>query len=80
MDICIWGLLKGDIKMETKKLPFAKEFISDSEGHITKIIMDFNDYQRFLDCIEDEGLALAMNDVKNEVSLNLEDALKELDK
>ena len=66
--------------METKKLPFAKEFITDSEGHITKIIMDFNDYQRFLDCIEDEGLAQAMNEVKNEVPLNLEDALKELEK
>jgi hypothetical protein len=72
--------LKGDIKMETKKLPFAKEFITDSKGHITKIIMDFNDYQRFLDWIEDEGLARAMNEVKNEVPLNLEDALKELEK
>ena len=66
--------------METKKLPFAKEFITDSEGHITKIIMDFNDYQRFLGCIEDEGLAQAMDEVKNEVPLNLEDALKELEK
>ena len=66
--------------METKELPFAKEFITDTKGHITKIIMDFNDYQRFLDWIEDEGLARAMNEVKNEVPLNLEDALKELEK
>lgn len=66
--------------METKELPFAKEFVIDSKGRITKIIMDFNDYQRFLDCIEDEGLTRAMNEVKNEVPLNLEDALKELEK
>ncbi len=66
--------------MDTKELPFAKEFITDTKGHITKIIMDFNDYQRFLDWIENEGLARAMNEVKNEVPLSLEDALKELEK
>jgi|SaaInlStandDraft_3_1057020.scaffolds.fasta_scaffold124861_2 hypothetical protein len=64
--------------METKKLPFAKELITDTEGHITKIIMDFHDYQRFLGCIEDEGLVQAMNEVKSEVPLNLDDALKEI--
>ena len=42
--------------------------------------MNFNDYQRFLDWAEDEGLARAMNEVRNEVPLNLEDALKELEK
>ncbi len=42
--------------------------------------MDFNDYQRFLGCIEDEGLTLAMNEVENEVPLKLEDALNELEK
>ncbi len=66
--------------VETKKLPFAKEYVTDSEGYITKIIMDFNDYQRFLSCIEDEGLTLAMNEVENEVPLKLEDALNELEK
>jgi len=72
-------LFKGDIKMETKEFPFAKEFITDTKGHITKIIMDFNDYRCLLDRIEDEGLVRAMNEVKNEVPLNLEDALKELE-
>jgi hypothetical protein len=66
--------------METKELPFAKEFITDSKGNITKIIMDFKDYQSFIDCIEDEVLVRAMNEVKNEVPLSLEDALKELEK
>lgn len=66
--------------MKTKKLPFAKEFITDSKGHITKIIMDFNDYHRFIDWIEDEGLARAMNEVKKEVPLSFEVALKELEK
>lgn len=42
--------------------------------------MKDNDYQRFLDWIEDEGLARAMNEVKNKVSLSLEEALKELEK
>ncbi len=42
--------------METKKLPFAKEFVTDSEGHITKIIMDFNDYHRVLGFRRKPGL------------------------
>lgn len=63
--------------METKELPFAKEFITDTKGHITKIIMDFNDYRRFLGWIEDAGLVRAMNEAKNEAPLNLEDALKD---
>ncbi|GJQ48820.1 putative antitoxin RelB2 [Candidatus Kuenenia stuttgartiensis] len=66
--------------MKTKTLPFAKEFITDSKGHITKIIMDFDDYQRFLDWVEDEGLVLAMNEVENEASMSLEKALNELEK
>ena len=65
--------------METKELPFAKEFITDSKGHITKIIMDFNDYQRFLGLTEDEGLALAMDEVETEAPLSLEEAIIELE-
>ena len=66
--------------METKELPFAKEFITDAKGNITKIIMDFKDYQSFIDCIEDEALVRAMKEVKSEFPLSLEDALKELEK
>ena len=65
--------------METKELPFAKEFITDSKGHITKIIMDFNDYQRFLGLTEDEGLARAMDEVETEAPLSLEEAIIELE-
>jgi len=32
--------------METKELPFAKEFITDSKGHITKIRAHYqNNYE-----------------------------------
>lgn len=67
-------------KMKAEDYPFAKELIIDTEGHIRKVVIDFSDYQRLLEAIEDEGLTLAMMQVKNEVPLSLEQALAELEK
>ncbi|MFB8791451.1 MAG: hypothetical protein U7123_22090 [Potamolinea sp.] len=66
--------------MKAEDYPFAKELIIDTEGQIRKVIIDFSDYQRLLEAIEDEGLTLAMMQVKNEVPLSLEQALAELEK
>lgn len=46
--------------MKANKYPFAQELITDTEGNIRKVIIDFDDYQRLLEAIEDEGLILAM--------------------
>lgn len=40
--------------------------------------MDFQDYLRLLEAIEDEGLIIAMKEVENETPLNLNEALAEL--
>lgn len=66
--------------MKAEEYPFAKELITDAEGKISQVVIDFNDYQRLLEAIEDEGLALAMMEVKEEIPLSLDDALAELDK
>lgn len=71
---------KARTQMKADEYPFAKELITDIEGNIRKVVLDFSDYQRLLEAIEDEGLALAMMEVKDETPLNLNDALAELEK
>ncbi len=63
--------------MSAEQYPFAQELITDVSGQIRKVILDFNDYKRMLEMIEDEGLYRAMMEVKNETYLDLEAALAE---
>jgi hypothetical protein len=64
--------------MQTNQYPFAQELITDIEGNIRKVVIDFHDYLRLLEAIEDEGLILAMKEVENETPLHLNEALAEL--
>jgi hypothetical protein len=65
--------------MQTNQYPFAQELITDIEGNIRKVVIDFHDYLRLLEAIEDEGLILAMKEVENETPLHLNQALAELE-
>ncbi|MDB9538015.1 hypothetical protein PN451_19625 [Dolichospermum planctonicum CS-1226] len=65
--------------MQTNQYPFAQELITDIEGNIRKVVIDFHDYLRLLKAIEDEGLILAMKEVENETPLHLNEALAELE-
>ncbi|MFM6203329.1 MAG: hypothetical protein ACKPE1_30065, partial [Dolichospermum sp.] len=58
--------------MQTNQYPFAQELITDIQGNIRKVVIDFQDYLRLLEAIEDEGLILAMKEVENETQLNFE--------
>ena len=64
--------------MQTNQYPFAQELITDIEGNIRKVVIDFQDYLRLLEAIENEGLIIAMKEVENETLLNLDEALAEL--
>ncbi|MBE9226570.1 hypothetical protein IQ264_14170 [Phormidium sp. LEGE 05292] len=66
--------------MKAEDYPFVKELIVDTEGTIQKVVIDFSDYQHLLEAIEDEGLIRAMNEVKGETPLTLDEALAELEK
>ena len=66
--------------MQTNQYPFAQELITDIEGNIRKVVIDFQDYLQLLEALEDEGLILAMKEVENETPLNLDAALAELEK
>jgi hypothetical protein len=65
--------------MKIEDYPLAKKLILDAEGNISQVILDYTDYQYFLEAIEDRGLLLAMHEVKNEKPLNLRQALAELE-
>lgn len=60
--------------------PFAQEFITDQTGQVKKVILDFEQYQRLIEALEDEGLYQAMQKTLQEKSLSRDAALKLLDK
>ncbi|MGA9377342.1 MAG: hypothetical protein WBV73_00950 [Phormidium sp.] len=64
--------------MKAEDYPFVKELIVDTEGTIQKVVIDFSDYQHLLEAIEDEGLIRAMNEVKGESPLSLDEAFLSL--
>ncbi|MEH1829110.1 MAG: hypothetical protein V7L22_27895 [Nostoc sp.] len=66
-------------QMQADKYPFAQELITDMEGNIRKVVIDFDDYLHFLEAIEDKGLVLAMKAVKHETPLNIDEALAQLE-
>jgi RelB Antitoxin alpha helical domain len=65
--------------MQADKYPFAQELITDMEGNIRKVVINFHDYLRLLEAIEDEGLILAMKTVEHEIPLNIDEALTQLE-
>ncbi|MEZ2232825.1 hypothetical protein [Microcoleus sp.] len=65
--------------MKIEDYPLAKQLIFDAEGNISQVILDYTDYQYFLEAMEDRGLLLAMGAVKNETPLSLQQALAELE-
>lgn len=66
--------------MNVKDYPFAQQLITDSQGQILKVIINYQDYERIIETIEDEGLYRAMTEVKKETPVTWEEALAELDK
>ncbi len=66
--------------MKTKDYPFAQELVTDIDGNIRKVILNFDDYQYLLNILEDEGLYQAMLTTQEEKPLSLESALEELEK
>ena len=59
--------------------PFARELITDTQGNICKVIINFDDYQHLLELLEDQALYQAMKITENEIPMTREEALKELE-
>ena len=63
----------------SENYPFAQEFITDTEGNVSKVVINFDDYQQILEMLEDKGLYNAMKITKDEIPMSMEEALKELE-
>jgi hypothetical protein len=66
--------------MKAEEYPFVQELITDKQGQILKVVLKFEEYQRLLDAIEDQGLYQAMQAVKGEMPLSRKEALEELER
>ncbi len=65
--------------MSNTNYPFAQEFITNTQGNIRKVIINFEDYQYLLENLEDEALYQAMTKTINETPMSREEALKALE-
>lgn len=64
--------------MKAEEYPFVQELITDKQGQVLKVVLEFEEYQRLLEAIEDEGLDRAMQAVSGETPLSINEALEEL--
>ncbi|MEH2119273.1 hypothetical protein [Nostoc sp.] len=65
--------------MKAEEYPFVQELITDKTGQVLKVVLEFEEYQRLLEAIEDEGLYRAMQAVTSETPLKRNEALAELE-
>ncbi len=65
--------------MKAEEYPFVQELITNKNGQVLKVVLEFGDYQRLIEAIEDEGLYRAMQAVKGEMPLRLKEALEVLE-
>jgi uncharacterized protein (DUF1330 family) len=65
--------------MKPSRYPFAQELITDTQGNIRKVVINFEDYQHLLEVLEDEALYQAMKTTTNEIPMNRDEALKALE-
>ena len=64
-----------------RKFPFASEFVTGSDGRVSKVILDLPTFERLVGELEDEALARVMEQeeqVRHEKPLSKTEALKQL--
>ncbi len=63
------------VEMKRREFPFATQFITDRRGQISKVILNFRDYDALIEALEDAGLHRAMKEVGREKTLSRRAAL-----
>ena len=57
-------------------MELVESYITDSSGKIKSVILNYKTYQRFKELLLDYGLAKAMEEVKNDDEVDLNEAMK----
>ena len=52
--------------MQTKDYPFARSLITDDQGQVQQVVLDFQDYQHLIELLEDEGLYKVMQETRRQ--------------
>lgn len=55
-------------------MEIAKSFITDEEGSIKSVVIDFKTFKKIEDILLDQGLAKAMDEVEDDEELSLDEA------
>lgn len=55
-------------------MKIAKSYITDEEGSIQSVVIDFETYKRLENVLLDEGLAKAMEEVESDDELSIDEA------
>ncbi len=63
------------VEMNRREFPFATQFITDRRGQISKVILNFREYDALIEALEDAGLHRAMKEVVREKTLSRRAAL-----
>lgn len=56
--------------MKNTNYPFAQELITDNQGTIRQMVLNFEEYQQLLENLEDEALDQAMKTTPREIPMN----------
>ncbi|MEL7225248.1 MAG: hypothetical protein AAGL17_10365 [Cyanobacteria bacterium J06576_12] len=67
------------IPTQDEDYPFVEELLTDRNGQVRKVILQLEDYRTLIEFVEDQGLYKAMQQVRDETPLSLDQALKALD-
>ena len=55
-------------------MEIARSYITDKEGSIKSVVIDFKTFKKIENILLDQGLAKAMEEVENDEELSLDDA------
>lgn len=55
-------------------MEIAKSYITDENGSIKSVVIDFKTFKRIEDVLLDQGLAKAMDEIESDDELDLEEA------
>ena len=66
----------NDFESRKTDFPYVTDYITDQEGHIKSIILDYATYKKIEEVLLDYGLAKAMEEVADDEDVDLETAKK----
>ena len=64
---------------QAEDYPFVEELLTDRNGQVRKVVLQLDDYRHLIEFVEEQGLYQAMQQVRDETPLSLDEALKALD-